>query len=189
MIKRLLRNLRKKPKAVRNQFALFFAGTVAVFTAFVWASQLPNRLFLQNDNQTVDENHRRTPSLAELFDVFKKQTAAVKEAVTREGSTGQTAVGADEITDLQIKQQKNNGPVFEIDKETIDRYRQNKISRATGTAAEQDADTEQNQFGEAGGADRVEINGQPAEDVDTPPQTVRIITVKSSTTATISDEQ
>lgn len=86
MIKRLLRNLRQKPKAIRDNIALSIAG---IFTAVVGSFWLYNFPATHSLEATVEADD--AASFSNLFSDFKDQVASLKEATQEEA--GQQAMG------------------------------------------------------------------------------------------------
>lgn len=79
MIKRLLRNLRQKPKIVRDNIALGIAST---FTFIVGSFWLYNFSAIHGVN-TASET-KNTPAFSGLFSDFKDQIATIKESAQNE---------------------------------------------------------------------------------------------------------
>jgi hypothetical protein len=89
MIKRLIRNIRQKPKAVKNNIALGIAG---VFTAVVSSFWLYN--FPTTHSLKITTEADNMAGFSGLFSDFKDQVATLKESA-QEGSN-QLATGTPE---------------------------------------------------------------------------------------------
>ena len=191
MIKRIIRNLRRKPKTVRNQFALFFAGTVTALVAFVWAAQIPDRLLSSSVNDRADsDKYKRSPSLTGLFDVFKKQTATVKDAESDEDrvKNGLSGVGTERDDQNTAASTKKPSPdSLKIDQETILKYQQDKKTEPLASST----NIYYGQTIGSGGQvdDGMAVNPSASERAGTEEQVVRIVTVKSSSTSNVGREQ
>ena len=80
MIKKFLRNIRQKPKAVREQYAFWMASGLTSVVAVVWVTTLINSPF--ESNETPDEVTVVEPStLSNFMDVAQNQINTARQEV------------------------------------------------------------------------------------------------------------
>jgi hypothetical protein len=79
MLLQFLRHVRSRPKAVRDQYALFCAG---VFTAVIAALWLFNSSYLGGGTAAHDTAVPSNPPFSSVVNQMKDQWAAVQEAFT-----------------------------------------------------------------------------------------------------------
>lgn len=78
MLKRFLRNLRQKPKPVRDQIALGAAGVFTAAVFVVWVYHFPNQISSQGAE--AQKNLEASPGFSQFFSSFKEQFSAAKES-------------------------------------------------------------------------------------------------------------
>jgi hypothetical protein len=89
MIKRLIRNIRQKPKAIKDNIALGIAGVFTAIVGSFWLYNFPTTHSLQIATE-ADE----TAGFSGLFSDFKDQMATLKESAQE--SSNQQATGTPE---------------------------------------------------------------------------------------------
>lgn len=81
MLRRLIRNIRQKPKPVRDHIALGVAGIFTALIFTVWLYHTPAKFSSVAEDQKPAED---TSGFADLFGRMKDQWASVKESVPTE---------------------------------------------------------------------------------------------------------
>ncbi len=89
MIKRLIRNIRRKPKAVRDHIAFGVAGVFTAGVAFIWMYHLP---FHQIDQTTEVTSITKESGFLSIFDDFKEQFAAVRSSFSSAATSSETEI-------------------------------------------------------------------------------------------------
>lgn len=79
MIKRLLRNIRQKPKAVRDNIALGIAGTFTAIVFSIWVYHFPSKIAALTDSTQSDKGEE-SPAFTDFFGEIKDQIATLNEA-------------------------------------------------------------------------------------------------------------
>jgi len=82
MIKRFLRNLRQKPKGVRDNIALGIAGTFTAIVFMVWLHHFPSKAAVLTSQEQTKADEK--PGFAGIFGDFKEQLASLKESSDQE---------------------------------------------------------------------------------------------------------
>ncbi|MEN9922276.1 MAG: hypothetical protein RL097_553 [Candidatus Parcubacteria bacterium] len=90
MIKRILRNLRTKPKSVRNNIALGIAGTFTALVFSVWLYHFPNKISSLTEFSQSNKN-KNTAEFTDFFGQVKDQIATLNEATENEVATTTSA--------------------------------------------------------------------------------------------------
>lgn len=93
MIKRLLRNLRQKPKAVRDNIALGIAGVFTFIVGSFWLYNFPATHSLSTALEADDD-----PAFSGLFSDFKEQVATIKESGQKETENQATGTAESTVT-------------------------------------------------------------------------------------------
>ncbi|MEY3783989.1 MAG: hypothetical protein RLZZ230_311 [Candidatus Parcubacteria bacterium] len=96
MIKHLLKSIRKKPKAARDNIAMSIAGVFTVFIAIVWIYHLPAWY------SAIEEKHsgKEAPGFSDIFGDFKDQFASAeksKSTPTAEQASSTTPIITSEL--------------------------------------------------------------------------------------------
>ncbi|MCB9812054.1 hypothetical protein H6778_00125 [Candidatus Nomurabacteria bacterium] len=78
MLKRLIRQIRQKPKGVRDNIALGTAGVFTFLVFTVWLYHAPSR-FTSEASLSRDDG---TAGFTQIFDTLQEQVANVKESVS-----------------------------------------------------------------------------------------------------------
>lgn len=91
MIKRILRNLRMKPKSVRNNIALGIAGTFTALVFSVWLYHFPNKITSLTEFSQSNKNEN-TAEFTDFFGQVKDQIATLNEATGDEVAATTTSV-------------------------------------------------------------------------------------------------
>jgi len=153
MIKRLLRQLRKQPKASRDNVAFISAGILTGIVAFVWVYHAPERLGVQESG--VLSSAKDEPGFWQLFSDFGSQMASVRDAMPEPQNdlTAGAETTDENLIDPQGRTSFNN---------SVGSYEENPTGTSTGSAG----------FLESERAP-TNISSQP----------IRIITVSSTATA------
>jgi hypothetical protein len=111
VIKKFLRNIRQKPKAVREQYAFWMASGLTSVVAVVWVTTLINSPF--ESNETPDEVTVVEPStLSNFMDVAQNQINTARQEVqnilpTADSATTTTASNSPIVT-------ASSSPVVEV---------------------------------------------------------------------------
>lgn len=79
MLKRLLINIRQKPKPVRDNIALAIAGVFTAVVCTVWIFNAPSKYSASINNSQSEED--KSPGFADIFSNIGQQFATVKESV------------------------------------------------------------------------------------------------------------
>jgi hypothetical protein len=87
VIRRLLKNLRQKPKATRDSIAFSVAGSFTAIIFVVWLYQLPSRI-----DQMKSEHEGGQSGFAQLFTSIKDQFGTGEEVVTEDEIEGGTTL-------------------------------------------------------------------------------------------------
>jgi len=164
MLKKIIKNIRQKPKAVRDNIALGIAGVFTAMIVMVWAIDMPARYSEIQQNQADDES----TSFFNLFSNFKEQLATAEEATPDENATTSTQVIKSEIDGQDV-------PVEDWALQGVSGVGTTSQNRATSSVA-----TATTTAAFATSSDTVTNN-------ETNPRAIRIVTVnKASTTSTSS---
>ncbi len=79
MIKRLLRNIRQKPKVVRDNIALGIAGMFTAIVFSIWVYHFPSKIAALTDSTQSDKGEG-SPAFTDFFGEIKDQIATLNEA-------------------------------------------------------------------------------------------------------------
>jgi len=74
MLKRLIKTIRRQPKARRDSIAMGIAGTFTAFVFMVWIYNVPSQMSSLSEEKETDS----LPSFSHLFSEVKSQASAVK---------------------------------------------------------------------------------------------------------------
>ncbi len=113
MLKRLIKNIRQKPKYVRDNIALMIAFVITSGIFSVWLYNAPAR-YAEIDNRQgqVSVLKEDKVGFAGVFSNIGKQFASIKEAViTNVASTsvGTSTVGSDLLQSITVPEEPNFG--------------------------------------------------------------------------------
>ncbi len=162
MIKRLIKNIRRQPKARRDSIALSIAGTFTAAIFVVWLYHMPAR----NALFTAKETDSSAPGFSQFFNEFGNQASAIKSSFNQD--TEESKLKADEANVSQ-----RNGLFFGT---TTPDGVFNASSTAT-TSEDYSTSTAEN------------TDTPPAESTEPRPRVVRIITTNSSSSASATTEE
>ncbi len=79
MLKQILKNIRKKPKSVRDNIAMSIAGGFTALVAIIWLYNLPT---WYSEIEKKHSNNKEAPGFSDLFGDFKEQFANPKKSET-----------------------------------------------------------------------------------------------------------
>lgn len=117
MIKRLVKNIRQKPKSSRDNIALSIAVMVTVFVVAVWLYHAPARYSaIEEKHESVGE-HEAKPGFSTFFDSIKDQVDDVKETVVETGSSSN-----DKTIDMGIRFGSTTQAQTFVKPSTTDKY-------------------------------------------------------------------
>ena len=88
MIKRVIRNIRRKSRATRDSIALGMAVVFTLVVFGVWIYHVPIRFVALSNKITEDES----PNFSQLFGDVRKQAASVKDALVKDDPIASDAV-------------------------------------------------------------------------------------------------
>ncbi len=106
MLKRLIRNIRRKPKHVRDNIALMLALVITSGVFSVWLYNAPARFTSIDDKQAQTGTTEEKAGFADLFSNIGKQFASIREVVvtsvasTTMGTTTTNSELLQSVTDL-----------------------------------------------------------------------------------------
>lgn len=99
MIRRLLTNLRQKPKPVRDKIALGIAGSFTAAVFFVWIYQMSLGSEAGSENQNGDEPRL----ISQFIDDVKGQVSAVTDSVREASPDEATSSGTSTSEDAVLQ--------------------------------------------------------------------------------------
>ena len=112
MIKRLLKTVRRQPKAVRDKIAMGLAGVFTALVATVWLYGSPDRFSASSELSTTES----PPAFSQFFSNIGDQLAAVKESLST--STEVDTVGQESPV-VDIPADGTFSSVTEVQTETV----------------------------------------------------------------------
>ena len=87
MLKKVIRNIRQRPKGTRDGFAFGFAFTFSLMIFAVWAFNLPTKIAAIEESYSIREGEDVGSSFGGIFSGMKEQFANVVESVQVATST------------------------------------------------------------------------------------------------------
>lgn len=163
MFKKIIKNIRQKPKAARDNIALGIAGVFTAMIAIVWIIDMPARYDKIEQKHANDES----PSFFSLFTDFKDQLATAKESTAE----------AETPTSIRVIETENTHKEVSMDEWALPQAAGVSTS-STRSATSSDFTTSTTSVTESG-----EIDSNASGEISERP--IRIITInKNSTTST-----
>jgi hypothetical protein len=101
MFKRFIKNIRRKPKTIRNKVALVTASLFTTCIFVVWLYHIPNHLSAVTSNNDKDSS----PIFSQLLDKIGDNISSVKNAVSDDLNSEKNLVDSEsEIIDEQYEE-------------------------------------------------------------------------------------
>ncbi len=116
-MRRLIENIRQKPKRIKDQYAFYGATAITGIIAIIWAISVPAGFEKNNESQDmVDENNR--PAFSTFFGQMKDQFAGLRTSLDELASSTEEFV-ADQEQEVDAAPTSSENSLEDIVQESI----------------------------------------------------------------------